>query len=69
MKKILILGALISGSAMAADLSVKDCLIQEVVPGKAMTGGFSPWRTAARIPSNSSVRPWKKSLTKSNCTK
>ena len=40
MKKILILGALISGSAMAADLNVKDCLIQEVVPGKAMTGGF-----------------------------
>jgi len=40
MKKILILGALISGSALAADLSVKDCLIQEVVPGKEMTGGF-----------------------------
>ena len=40
MKKILILGALISGSALAADLSVKDCLIQEAVPGKDMTGGF-----------------------------
>ena len=40
MKKILILGALISGSAMAADLNVKDCLIQEVIPGKEMTGGF-----------------------------
>ena len=40
MKKILILSALISGSALAADLSVKDCLIQEAIPGKNMTGGF-----------------------------
>ena len=40
MKKILILSALISGTALAGDLSVKDCLIQEVIPGKQMTGGF-----------------------------
>ena len=40
MKKILILGALMSGAAMAGDLSVKDCLVQEVIPGKHMTGAF-----------------------------
>ena len=41
MKKILILGALISGAAMAAgDVSVSNCLIQEVIPGKQMTGAF-----------------------------
>ena len=40
MKKILILGTLLSGAAMAGDLSVKDCLIQEVIPGKQMTGAF-----------------------------
>ena len=35
MKKILILGALISSAAMAAgDVSVSNCLIQEVIPGK-----------------------------------
>lgn len=41
MKKILILGALISSAAMAAgDVSVSNCLIQEVIPGKHMTGAF-----------------------------
>ena len=41
MKKILILGALISSAAMAAgDVSVSNCLIQEVIPGKQMTGAF-----------------------------
>ena len=41
MKKILILGALVSGAAMAAgDLQVSNCLIQEVIPGKQMTGAF-----------------------------
>lgn len=40
MKKILIISALISSTAIAGDLSVEDCLIQEVIPGKQMTGGF-----------------------------
>ena len=40
MKKILILGALVSGAAMAGDVNVKDCLVQEVIPGKHMTGAF-----------------------------
>ena len=40
MKKILILGALVSGAAMAGDVNVKDCLIQEVISGKNMTGAF-----------------------------
>ncbi|MDO4643748.1 MAG: copper chaperone PCu(A)C [Cardiobacteriaceae bacterium] len=39
-KKIFILGALFSGVAIAGDISVKDCLIQEVIPGKQMTGAF-----------------------------
>ena len=40
MKKPLILAALLGSSAYAADLSLKECLIQEPVPGKNMTGAF-----------------------------
>lgn len=41
MRKLLITMALASATAMAADVQVSDCIIQEVLPGKHMTAAFA----------------------------
>lgn len=40
MRTLLVTLGLMSGAAFAADVQVNDCIIQEVLPGKHMTGAF-----------------------------
>lgn len=40
MRKLVLTVALLSGAAFAEQVEVDDCLIQEVLPGKHMTGAF-----------------------------
>ena len=40
MRVLIITLGLISGAAFAEDVEVEDCIIQEVLPGKHMTGAF-----------------------------
>lgn len=40
MRKIIVALALVSVTALADELEVNDCIIQEVLPGKNMTGAF-----------------------------